>query len=227
MKAIEKAIDALEYGLRNLQPFCSAEPLEQAIQALREYQNHIHQAGKMVGQKEHAFELFKPPYGGFDYDNTSCKTVNQTGAENESALFKNFNCKPGMSLKIISADKDEIVCENQYGSFHTYKRTPTTAPNTQPVSAALEALEHFIDDLNNAIIIEPVGLWLSMGQCIDLYDLMKTIKQALTQAQIPDGWVLVPKEPTDKMLASRGGTRTRRYNIYKAMITAAPATKEG
>ena len=38
MDAIEKAIDALEYGLRNLQPFCSAKKIEFAIQALREYQ---------------------------------------------------------------------------------------------------------------------------------------------------------------------------------------------
>lgn len=46
---------------------------------------------------------------------------------------------------------------------------------------ALKALDSLIEDLHNAIVIEPVGLKLSMGQCIDLYVKMKHVR-ALTEA---------------------------------------------
>lgn len=39
------------------------------------------------------------------------------------------------------------------------------------------SLENFMEDLHNAITIEPTGLSLSIGQCIELYDLMKHLQQ--------------------------------------------------
>ncbi|EEA4443291.1 hypothetical protein DIR50_02230 [Salmonella enterica subsp. enterica serovar Sandiego] len=49
---------------------------------------------------------------------------------------------------------------------------------------------------------------------------------------IPDGWVMVPKEPTRQMMAQghfamKGTDRGKFRRIYQAMITAAPVLNEG
>lgn len=59
-----------------------------------------------------------------------------------------------------------------------------------------KALDRFIDDLNNAIVIEPTGLSLSMGQCIERYDLLTAIRAALTAYEAMQ-WQPIETAPRD------------------------------
>ena len=50
--------------------------------------------------------------------------------------------------------------------------------------------------------------------------------QAAQPVQVPEGWKLVPVEPTPEMLTTQGGSVWTRREIWNAMLSAAPSTKE-
>ena len=100
--------------------------------------------------------------------------------------------------------------------------------------------DHIPDD--GKMVQQPVSAAL-MSECItpDMYAHSPTLQaaykwgfaQALAQAGVPDGWMLVPKEPTSEMV--RSGLDEYYHPetpdcdaIYKAMLAAAPVSaKEG
>jgi len=143
-----------------------------------------------------------------------------------------------------------------------------TAPNPQPVSAALEALLATLKEdsdraycrmidiadqklrgieyrvKNNQVTADDISNIESkseyLGRHRGIVDASKAIKQALAQAGVPDGWVLVPKEPTEKMHDAGKKAYSHAENnwsidgdtsieaTYKAMLAAAPVSaKEG
>ncbi len=77
--------------------------------------------------------------------------------------------------------------------------------------------------------------WLSCTLCNIFTDIHDTQSEALAHwnrratppAAVPDGWVLVPKEPTQEMTDCVAGyfdfQTNSAANAYRAMISAAPA----
>lgn len=108
-----------------------------------------------------------------EYVNTKPYTPTQPS---EACVQKNANydtqdglCPVECTQKKTSADI-ERKSDNLYTSEKHVKKSADTP----------DGLDRFIDDLNNAIVIEPHGLQLNMGKCIELYDLMQSIRADLS-----------------------------------------------
>ncbi|EJI7842926.1 DUF550 domain-containing protein [Salmonella enterica subsp. enterica serovar Aba] len=83
---------------------------------------------------------------------------------------------------------------------------------------------------------EKATIWLNnySGTCVQEYVKLERLQEALAgnASIIPDGYALVPVEPTRQMMAQghfamKGTDRGKFRRIYQAMITAAPALNKG
>lgn len=83
---------------------------------------------------------------------------------------------------------------------------------------------------------EKATIWLNnySGTCVQEYVKLERQQEALAgnSPVIPDGYALVPVEPTRQMMAQghfamKGTDRGKFRRIYQAMITAAPALNKG
>lgn len=156
------------------------------IQALREYQNNP--ASLSTEAQPASMGLHAAPAdaqeGGVlsDHIADAGKMVNQTGAELVNRAYELLDRidiqtrATGHAINGVSEIKAII--------------TSLTAPNPQPVSAALEDLDKLII---NHVLFDDLPK-------ISKYT--ETIKQALAQnAQVPDGWVLVQKTVVEDIQA--------------------------
>lgn len=91
------------------------------------------------------------------------------------------------------------------------------------------ANEHLTTEDGTSIMAIPVPYWPTHGQ---MADWIKALRKAAETADAKDGYVLVPKEPTEAMLGAEVAPehasvpfrnwRDRRYAMYCAMIGARP-----
>lgn len=187
--------------------------------------------------------------GGFCISCTKCMASSAVEFNYAETVEERWNKRASLTAPNPQAVSDDdyqkyLHLKDDYEILQTYNRNITqeldevkrelckakleiAKTHKQPVSDALEALEKLYKEAAR------MGEYHGSGLIKDCY---RKIKQALAQAGVQDGYVLVPKEPTDIMFHAayecineglETGEIVSATDIYIAMLAAAPTAKEG
>lgn len=136
----------------------------------------------------------------------------------------------GETYKIIKAAEKLVRCKGRYHSEQNYRALAAlfgvTVPDLPPLPADEAPAQPVSDPYK---LKDAVADIRNSGVEIDA-DKIKAERDAINSPVIPDGWKLVPVEPTAEMAqAARDcheGESFLPYSIYRAMLAAAPAQEQ-
>lgn len=139
-----------------------------------------------------------------------------------------------MSRTLLQHSLEALSAEHHFGDYDALcaaLREALAAPEPEPV--ALESV-HLTRDTRGMCVVRVNGR-VAIRDNGDIIDHMATLEwfaappaAPAPAAPVPDGWVMVPREPTIAMCIAGDGARhnvddaTRTPAVYRAMIAAAP-----